>query len=288
MPTDYLHLPPLDVNTREFISAFDELPWWGARFGRLLFDHIPIRPNIRILDVGCGAGFPLFELANVFGASCRVIGVDIWQAALARVAAKRAVYRLTNADAAAADAAQMPFPDDTFDLIVSNLGLNNFASAIGVLAECFRVATPGGRVILTTNLSGHYREFYAVFRETLIELCHDELVARLDAQEAHRGTTESICALLKQAGFQVVKVVVEPFQSRFQDGSAFFQHWLTRLGFLDGWRDVIGPADEEQVFAQVERELNALAARQGALRMTVPMLYVEAEKPPASDWRHDR
>jgi hypothetical protein len=48
------------------------------------------------------------------------------------------------------------------------------------------------------------------------------------------------------------------------------------LGFLDGWRSVIYVSDEGTIFASIETRLNEMAAAQGELRMTVPMLYVEA------------
>jgi ubiquinone/menaquinone biosynthesis C-methylase UbiE len=52
------------------------------------------------------------------------------------------------------DATQMPFPDRSFDLIVSNLGLNNFDDPVTAMAEYRRVARPGALLALATNLQG--------------------------------------------------------------------------------------------------------------------------------------
>ena len=41
---------------------------------------------------------------------------------------------------------------------------------------------------------------------------------------------------------------------RYLDGSAFFNHWLTKLGFLDGWRSIVEPEDEEIIFDRVGSE----------------------------------
>jgi arsenite methyltransferase len=68
---------------------------------------------------------------------------------------------------------------------------------------------------------------------------------------------------------------------RYLDGSAFFNHWLTKLGFLDGWRGVLEPEDEEVVFERLEKRLNDQAAIDSELRMTIPMLYLEGHKPVA-------
>jgi arsenite methyltransferase len=159
-----------DLYDPEIASAVDQVSLWAARFGLFLLDHLELRPNQNILDVACGTGFPLFELAQVHGASCQVTGVDIWKQGLERARSKAHTYRSPNVQILEADASQLPFADASFDLIVSNLGVNNFADPAAVLAECFRVAKPGARLVLTTNLMGHLSEFYEVFRQILREL----------------------------------------------------------------------------------------------------------------------
>ena len=178
-----------------------------------------------------------------------------------------------------ADAAHLPFEDETFDLIVSHLGINNFTEPEAVLAECFRVARPKAHLVLTTNPVGHMSEFYEVFRATLRELQKPAYLERLQVNEAHRGTKESTSNLLQAVGFRVVKIREESFQFRYLDGSALFNHILTKVGFLEGWRRVVDPEDEQHVFAILENKLNQMASVQGELQMTVRMLYLEAEKP---------
>ena len=241
--TDYLRRTT-DLNDPEVASLFEEVSFWSAKFGSLLFDQIELRGKIEILDVGCGSGFPLFELARVFGPSSRVTGIDLWKEALKRAQAKAKIYNLPNVKILEADAAHQPFPNSSFDLIVSNLGLNNWDNPSAVLTECFRVAKAAARIILTTNIQGHYREFYDVFRETLKQTNKPEYLKRLQAQEAHRGTKQSLCKLVQKAGWKPRKAMERRFQLRFLDGTALLNHSLTRFGFLDGWRSVVSPADE--------------------------------------------
>jgi arsenite methyltransferase len=159
------------------------------------------------------------------------------------------------------------------------LGANNFTDPYAVFAECFRVAKPKARIVLTTNITGHMSEFYAVFRQTLLELQKPAYLERLHMNEAHRGTIESISGMLQATGFRIVSAAEEAFHLRYLDGSALFNHLLTQLGFLDGWRRVVDPEDEEHVFALLENKLNQIARAHGELCMTVPMLYLEGEKP---------
>jgi ubiquinone/menaquinone biosynthesis C-methylase UbiE len=258
--------------------VFDEVTLWASRFGALLFDNLQVRKDLNILDVGSATGFPLFELAGTHGFSCRVTGIDVWKAALDRARLKQRAYGIPNVALVNADAAAMPFADASFDLVVSNLGINNFDDPTAVLAECYRVLKTGGRLVMTTNLEGHWREFYAVFRAVLAEKGNPQYLDRLAANEGHRGTRQSVSSLLEGAGFGIARVVEDSFVMRFTGGTALFNHTLTQLGFLDGWRGVVDPADEENVFGELEGRLNQIAEEQGELRMSTPMLFIEGEK----------
>jgi len=208
-----------------------------------------------------------------------VTGIDQWKEAVERARAKQQVYQLPNVQILEADAAHLPFGEREFDLIVSHLGVNNFADPEAVLGECFRVAKPQASLVLTTNPSGHMRELYALFREVLLELHKPLYLERLQKNEEHRGTKESLSGMLQAAGFHMVKIQEGAFRLRYVDGSALFHHLLTQVGFLEGWRRVVDAEDEEPVFALLETRLNQVAQTRGELRLTVPMLYLEGERP---------
>jgi ubiquinone/menaquinone biosynthesis C-methylase UbiE len=126
------------------VSACDELPLWSAPFGLVLLDTVRLRPDLRVLDLSCGTGFPALELAGRIGPGGRVAGVDPWRSALARARTKAAQNRLPNAGFAAGVAERLPFPDASFDAVVSNNGLNNVADQALALAECRPVLRRGG------------------------------------------------------------------------------------------------------------------------------------------------
>ena len=248
-------------------GAYDETSLWSARFGAFLLEHLDLREaNVKGLDVGCATGFPLFELAHVFGPGSHWTGIDPWAEAINRARRKLNVYGLTNVALHVADGANMPFENESFDLIVSNLGINNFDDPLAVLKECHRVSKPGARIVLTTNVTGHMAAFYELFREVAPE--HAEAITR---QEQHRGSAETIGKLLDAAGFEWSHMIEGHFDLRFASGTAMFKHHLVQF-FLEGWKSVVS---DEAVYAKLEERLNAASP----LAFRVPMLYVQAVRP---------
>jgi arsenite methyltransferase len=270
----FLHFEP-DFSSPRLIAAYDELPLWSAMFGVLLLEEIPLTGVQVALDVGCGSGFPLIELAERLGAGAHVHGIDPWPAALARAAQKIASRDTPNVTLHEGDAAAMPFAAGTFDLIVSNLGLNNFDDRVAAVGECRRVARPGATMALTTNLQGHMKEFYAAFDEVLDGAGDKEARQRLRQHVAHRATVAGISKLLGGGGFSVTRVVERTGSMRFATGTALLNHYFIKLGFLDAWKKLV-PGREAEMFLRLRHRLDELARREGELRLTIPMAYVEA------------
>jgi ubiquinone/menaquinone biosynthesis C-methylase UbiE len=272
-------LAPIDYGTAEFVEFFDELPLWSAPFGLSLLEHVPLRPDLTALDVGAGTGFLTIELAERCGPGCRVIAVDPWGVAIARLRRKVERRGLGNITLIEADAATLDLPRESVDLVVSNLGINNFDDPPAVLEVCRGLMKPGATLLLTTNLVGHMEEFYAVFRDTLIELGRSDRLPLFDEHVAHRGTAASVSALLEQAGFKVTGLHRDSFRWRFADGTALLRHHFIRLGFLPAWKQVAPPEAIPETFALLERRLNEVAAVAGELALTIPMACLVAVKP---------
>jgi arsenite methyltransferase len=272
---DYLDFR-LDFGDPGMVAAYDELPLWSAMAGFLLLENVPLSPVMRVLDVGCGTGFPLIELAERLGASSRVCGIDPWSGALHRARFKARVRGARNVEVVRGDAARLPFPDSTFDLVVSNLGINNFEDPRGVLRECRRAGRAQSRLALTTNLKGHMQEFYDVFEETLTAVGDEEALRALAAHVDHRATVAGLETLFEGAGFRLARVVPSAASMRFADGGALLRHYFIKLGFLDGWKGVVAAERRDEVFARLEGDLDRAAKRHGALHLTIPLAYVEA------------
>lgn len=279
------YLEKVDSTHPAFGELYDELPLWSAPFGLLLLERVPMRPGLTVLDVGAGTGFLTVELAQRCGRPATVIAVDPWEAGMRRLRRKLEYLGIGNVRLIEQDAAELDLPEASIDVVVSNLGINNFANADAVLRTCFRVTKPGGRLVLTTNLVGHMREFYDVYRATLIELGWADRLAALDAHINHRTTLESVAEQLDRTGFELLAVATDSFRMRFGDGSSFLRHAFIRLAFVPAWQSVVPPDAVERTFTALERQLNTVAAERGELALTIPMACVEACKPEAAEAR---
>src|SRR4029078_10623006 len=139
-----------DFSAPHIVDAYDELPLWSAMFGLLLLDELPMTPVATVLDVVCGTGFPLIELAERLGPTSHVHGVDTWSAALSRASEKIACRRTLNVSVHEASATSMPVADGTFDVIVSNLAANTFDDSEAAMKEFRRVAKSTASIALTS------------------------------------------------------------------------------------------------------------------------------------------
>ncbi len=265
-------------DNEEFINTFDELPWWSAPFGLLLLKHLELKSNMTVIDIGSGAGFPLMELGGRLGNSCKLFGLDPWKNANSRARQKIKNYGLSNVEIIESSAEQIPFDDNSIDLIVSNLGINNFETPEIVFKECYRVVKPTSKLALTTNLQGHWKEFYTIFYSTLQHAGKNDLVSVLKKEEEHRGTVESVSGLFTKSGFRVCRYHEESFEMKFLDGSAFLNHYFVKLGWLTSWMKIFPQDELKEIFTSLEQNLNDHSIKNGGLSLTVPMLFIEGEK----------
>jgi arsenite methyltransferase len=265
-------------DNESFINTFDEAPLWSAAFGLFLFKYLELQRDITVTDIGSGTGFPLLELAGRLGSSCKLYGIDPWVHANERARQKLKSYGYSNVEIIDASADNIPLDDNTVDLVISNLGINNFSDPVSVFKECNRVLKPKGKLVITSNLNGHWKEFYEVFYATLIQLGKHHLIPPLKKDEEHRGTIETVSDLFINNGFKVIRYFEESFDMQFVDGSAFLNHHFVKLGWLTTWLALFPSNEREEIFLALEQNLNTYAQSKGMLSLTVPMTYFEGVK----------
>ena len=275
---DYLH-HTFSTADKELISVIDELPLWAAPFGMKLLETIKLKKGITALDIGCGLGFPLIEVAQRLGASSKVIGIDPWKEAIECCEQKIKKYDIKNVQVIEGVAEQMPFENNYFDLIISNNGINNVEDMQKSLAECRRVSKPGAQFVFTMNLEETMIEFYNVFEEILkLKGLHNEIQKMKEQIYSKRKPLEEVKSLLINSGFKISGIRSDSFSINFLDGITMFNHSLIKYWFLGGWKDILNDRDQEEVFDQTENKLNEIANEKGELKLTIPFVTINCIK----------
>jgi SAM-dependent methyltransferase len=98
-----------------------------------------------VLDLGSGGGIDVLLSAKRVGVTGKAYGLDMTDEMLALARRNQAEAGVTNAEFLKGDIEQIPLPDNTVDVIISNCVINLSGDKRKVIAEAFRVLKPGGR-----------------------------------------------------------------------------------------------------------------------------------------------
>ena len=147
-----------------------------------------IQPGDAVLDVGCGTGTLALEVARLVGRAGRVAGVDPGTEQIARARAK-AARRHEPIEFQIGVIEQLPFPDQTFDVVLSTLMMHHLPASLKRqgLAEIARVLKPGGRLVI------------ADFKRK------QERAGQAARFHAGGSSMQELAALVKDAGFSKVE-----------------------------------------------------------------------------------
>jgi len=200
----YKQLVVDDFNSR---PNYDQRNQFHLSLANRLIEIAQPQPGQKILDIATGTGLVAITAAQIVGSSGRVVGVDIAKGMLEQAQKKIKTIGLTNVELIEADADYLNFNDSSFDIIFCSSALVYLTDLPNSLQQWYRFIKPGGLVA------------FSCFAETA------HTVAVMFRQKAQTygifipnpneplGTPQKCQDLLKQVGFQNIKIVTEQFGS---------------------------------------------------------------------------
>ncbi len=150
------------------------------------YELMELQEGHRVLDLGCGPASDTIALAGMVGETGRVVGVDaddeMVHEANERANAAELAGRVTHEQA---DAASLPFDDDSFDSCRSERVFQHLPDPAAALAELIRVTRPGGRIVVldtdygSVSIASEFPEIERRLVEQYCSMMNGPFVARL-------------------------------------------------------------------------------------------------------------
>lgn len=185
-----------DLAARAYAELWELIDLQLSPLGSRAIDALAPVAGETVIDIGCGAGQSILQLAERVGPAGRVIGVDIAPRLLA-VAARRAAG-LRQASFVAADAETVDLPAGSADAVFSRFGVMAFADPIAAFANFRRMLTPSGRLAFVCWRALEDNEL------DLMPLEAADLRGMVDATPFSFADAAVVRATLEAAGFETV------------------------------------------------------------------------------------
>jgi SAM-dependent methyltransferase len=247
------------------------VPAIGAPVAADLITTAALRPGERVLDVACGTGVVARLAKERVGTTGTVAGLDFNPGMLA-VARSVTPPGLT-IEWYEASAEAMPLPDEAFDVVLSQMGLQFVSDKPAALREMQRVLVPGGRLAL--NVPGPIPPLFAILAEALEHHIGPEAAGGMRMVFSLQDPVE-FGNLLNSAGFQDVDVQPVTKTLRLPPPEEFLWQYLQSTPLAAMVANV-----EDQHRAALEREVVAGQqpfVQEGALILELGIVIATARK----------
>lgn len=221
-------------------------------FAAFLIEHANPQPGERAVDVACGTGVVARKTAPRVGPTGIVVGVDMNPDMLA-FARSLPAPEGASIDWREGSAAALPLPDDTFDLVLCQAGLQFFSDRLAALREMHRVLRPGGRVAISVWRSIEHIPASQIIWEAIARHLNTTVTAINPAVSL--GDAVELCALLESAGFSGVTIDVCSYTVRQPASPSNVAQILASLGSMVPDLAALNTEERAEMARAVEAEI---------------------------------
>ncbi|MEM9943870.1 MAG: malonyl-ACP O-methyltransferase BioC [Planctomycetota bacterium] len=227
----------------------------------VLLDQIPVNQSGTLVDLGCGTGWLLRQIASRPENQFRLIGVDL---AEGMIEATR--NQVKSADLYCCDLEQTPLKNQSADLIVSNAAIQWCDSRDAVI-EIDRICRNGGKILIATFGPKTFRELRSAWEAV------GDKTPRIHAQLPE----ESWKQLLISSRFSEIQTETQMRQLNYDSVSELLDS-IKKMGVTNAQSNRPNGMMGKQKFRQFCEELNKTSDH-GKIGLTFEIVFISAMKP---------
>ena len=191
------------------------VPAFFAQWAPILCEAAGVAPGHRVLDVACGTGIVTRTAADLVAPAGRAVGVDLNEAMLSVARRVRPAIEFRQGDAAL-----LPFGDESFDRVLSQMALMFFPDRAIAVQEMARVTASGGTVAVLVPGTLEHQEAFARFVDLAVRYAGDQARSLLSSY-FRCGDLDELAALVESAGLQITTARIEVGTYRAPSVDAF-------------------------------------------------------------------
>jgi SAM-dependent methyltransferase len=256
--------------SKSIAEVYDEF-FVPALFGEWpahVLDIAEVSPGQRVLDIACGTGVLARAAAERTGSPDSVVGIDL-NVGMLEVARRNA----PDIDWREGRAEVLPFPDASFDTVVSQFGLMFFQDRVAALREMLRVLRPGGRMVVAVWGSLDETPGYATAVDLLQRLFGEEVANGIRAPFC-LGNIQMLSELAHTAELKHVHIETRAGTARFKS----IHDWM--YTDINGWvlAGTLDNTEFAKLLAAAEHDLAQFVTRDGTVAFPSPAHLISTAK----------
>jgi ubiquinone/menaquinone biosynthesis C-methylase UbiE len=136
------------AHARAWADEYEPIDRLFAGLTRVALDHAAPKLGERVIDIGCGSGTTVLELAARVGPTGYVFGADVSKPSVEKARMRIAAAGVRQAEIMLCDVSTHIFPAHNFDLVFSRFGVMFFADPVSTFASIRKAMKPDGRLAL--------------------------------------------------------------------------------------------------------------------------------------------
>jgi ubiquinone/menaquinone biosynthesis C-methylase UbiE len=228
---------------------------WLGKATDIMLDMADVQPGHRVLDVAAGAGEQSIIAAKKVGPQGYVLATDISSNILEYAQRMAEEEGLHNIETAVMDGEELTLPDESFDAVISRVGLIYFPDQQQALREMRRVLKPGGKIAAIVYSTPDKNKFFSV--PVSIIRNRAKLPPPLPGQPGpfSLGAPGVIEKAFTDAGFNHAKAVLVPSPLKMPSAKDCVRFERESFGALHQMMNALTNDEKQSVWNEIEQEL---------------------------------